>query len=180
MKISQLILHLAGWVITDTLPYRDKCVICVAPHTSNWDFIIGQLAYASIGRKSAFLMKKGWFFFPLGLLLRAMGGIPVDRRRRSSLSRQLIRMFTNRTSLNLAITPEGTRKAEKKWHTGFLHIAYEANVPIQCGVIDYRHKRILLEREFAPTGDFETDLRAIKDYYKQFKDAGKHPDRFLT
>lgn len=180
MKISQLILHIAGWTITDTLPYRDKCVICVAPHTSNWDFIIGQLACSSIGRKSDFLMKKEWFFFPLGPLMRVMGGIPVDRTKPSSLSRRLIMMFAKRTHLNLAITPEGTRKAEKKWHTGFLHIAYEANVPIQCGVIDYRLKRILLEREFAPTGDFDADLQSIKDYYKQYKEVGRHPDLFLT
>lgn len=180
MKISRLILRLAGWRIADTLPYRDKCVICVAPHTSNWDFILGQLAYSSIGRKACFLMKKEWFFFPLGLLLRAMGGIPVDRSKKESLSSKLTSMFAERNRLNLAITPEGTRQANKKWHTGFLRIASAARVPIQCGVIDYKHKHIILEQEFMPTGNLEDDMMTIKNYFKKYKDAGKHADMFLS
>ena len=32
-----------GWQVEMTVPYRDKCIICVAPHTSNWDFIIAEL-----------------------------------------------------------------------------------------------------------------------------------------
>lgn len=179
MNISRLILRLAGWSIVDTLPYRKKCVICVAPHTSNWDFIMGQLAYSSINRKSYFLMKKEWFFFPLGYVLKAIGGIPVDRSKRNSLSSQLAWMFADRSHLNLAITPEGTRSANHRWHTGFLRIAYMADVPVQCGVIDYKHKRILLEKEFVPTGNPDSDLRDIKNYFRQYKDVGKRPDKFL-
>ena len=59
------------------VPDYPKCVICVAPHTSNWDFFIGKLAYLSIGRYAGFMMKKEWFFPPLGSLLKSMGGVPV-------------------------------------------------------------------------------------------------------
>ena len=86
-------LRLFGWKVVVTLPDYSKCVICVAPHTSNWDFILGKLAYGSIGRKAGFLMKKEWFFFPLGYLFRAMGGIPVDRKSSSSLTDQLADRF---------------------------------------------------------------------------------------
>ena len=76
--ISSFILRLFGWTVEVDVPDYPKCVICVAPHTSNWDFFIGKLAYLSIGRYAGFMMKKEWFFPPLGSLLTSMGGVPVS------------------------------------------------------------------------------------------------------
>lgn len=56
------ILKWMGWRVEITAPHLDKCVICVAPHTSNWDFVIGIMAYKSLNRKANFLMKEFWFF----------------------------------------------------------------------------------------------------------------------
>ena len=81
--LSRFILKLFGWKVVVDVPDLKKCVICVAPHTSNWDFIIGKLAYLSIGRYAGFMIKKSWFFFPLNLIFKAMGGVPVDRKQRS-------------------------------------------------------------------------------------------------
>ena len=67
--------RLFGWTVEVDVPDYPKCVICVAPHTSNWDFFIGKLAYLSIGRYAGFMMKKEWFFPPLGSLLKSMGGV---------------------------------------------------------------------------------------------------------
>ena len=68
--ISKAILRMAGWKLGPVdgvdLP---KCIVCVAPHTSNWDFIVGKLFYTSIGCNAGFLIKKEWFFFPFNLLL---------------------------------------------------------------------------------------------------------------
>ena len=75
-----------GWKVEVTVPDYPKCIICVAPHTSNLDFIIGELAYWSVGRRAGFLMKSTWFFFPLGLLLKALGGIPVKRGKKAATS----------------------------------------------------------------------------------------------
>ncbi|MDE6436075.1 MAG: acyltransferase, partial [Muribaculaceae bacterium] len=75
MNLSGLILKAFGWKVKVSVPDYPKCIICVAPHTSNWDFIIGKLAYASIGRKAGFLMKDTWFFWPMGCLFRAIGGV---------------------------------------------------------------------------------------------------------
>ncbi len=86
MKISSLILKLFGWSVTCSVPDYPKCIICVAPHTSNWDFILGKLAYASLGRKAGFLMKDTWFFWPMGVFFRSIGGIPVPRKKKSSKS----------------------------------------------------------------------------------------------
>lgn len=181
MNIWGKMLRLAGWSVDITAPRRDKCVICVAPHTSNWDFILGLFAYRSLGRKANFLMKEFWFFFPLKYLLRSLGGIPVPRKGSGgALTRHIIESFATRDYMNLAVTPEGTRSAREQWRTGFLHIAYGAHVPLQLGVIDYRRKRVIIRDEFSPTGDVEADLRAVKEYYAQYKDAARYPDKFIV
>ena len=97
--------NLLGWKSKVTVPDYDKYVICAAPHTSNWDFIIGKLFYAAEGRKTKFLMKKEWFFFPLGSIFRKMGGIPVFRNKRTSLVDQIVRQIDASDTFHLAITP---------------------------------------------------------------------------
>lgn len=178
MNIWGRILRLAGWSVTITAPRRVKCVICVAPHTSNWDFILGLCAYKSLGREANFLMKEFWFFFPLGILIKKLGGIPVPKKRGSDLSVRLIEMFKTRSYVNLAVTPEGTRSLTSNWRKGFLYIAHGADVPIQLGVIDFRNKKILIEEEYRTTGDVERDMNYIKDFYKQYEGAGKYPEKF--
>lgn len=179
MNFAGFILKLCGWKVDISVPYVRKCIICVAPHTSNWDFILGKLAYSSVGRKAGFLMKSAWFFWPLGCFFRAIGGIPVKRRNKSeSLTQVVIEKFRTSETMHLAITPEGTRKLEPNWHTGFLHIAIEAGVPIMLGVLDYKNKIVRINDEFVPTGIIEKDLRAVKDYYTGVQ--GKYPDKFTT
>ena len=78
-----------GWTADVTLPIPDKCIFAVAPHTSNLDFILGELYIRTTGKKASFLMKKEWFFWPLGLLLKGIGGIPVNRSKRTSMTDQL-------------------------------------------------------------------------------------------
>lgn len=179
-SLSRFILRIAGWKVDITVPDYPKCIICVAPHTSNWDFIIGKLAYASVGRKAGFLMKESWFFFPLGAFFRSIGGVAVPRRRgkSGSLVDFLIKKYDNSDRLTLAITPEGTRSRTTAWHTGFLRIAYEAKVPIVLGAIDFADKCVTITREFSPIGDIDHDLASVKEYYKDFK--GLYPEKFTT
>ncbi len=179
MNISSIILRMAGWRVNITVPDYPKCLICVAPHTSNWDFILGELAYTSIGRKAGFLMKEAWFFFPLGCFFRAIGGIAVPKNRsKGSLVDFVINKFRRHDKLAIAITPEGTRSRTAQWHTGFLHMAASADIPILLGAIDAGTKTIRITDEFKPSGDTETDMRAIKNYYKQFTPL--YPDKFST
>ncbi len=175
--ICSFIYHkLLGWKHRVSIPDYDKYVICAAPHTSNWDLIIGKLFYGAIGRKTLFMMKKEWFFEPLGTFFRAMGGIPVDRDKKSSLVDQMVELAHERTIFHLAITPEGTRSANGEWKRGFYYIALKAQIPILLAGIDYGTKSIIIEKEIYPSGDIEEDMRTIKLYFKNFK--GKHPDRF--
>lgn len=179
MRFWGRLLRCFGWEVDITARLYDKCVICVAPHTSNLDFIIGLLAYRSMGRKSNFLMKKFWFFFPLKYILRSLGGIPVERSEKgANLTQQIIEKFENTNYMNLAVTPEGTRSARKKWKTGFLYIAYGAQVPVLLGVIDYHGKKVIIRDRLDISGNIETDMARVKEYYSNYKTAAKYPDKF--
>ncbi len=178
MNLSTLILKMVGWTVDITVPDYPKCIICVAPHTSNWDFILGKLAYWSVNRNAGFLMKEAWFFFPLGIFFRKIGGIPVPKKKGSSLVDAIVAKFNSTSKMSLAITPEGTRSRTSNWRHGFLYIALEANVPIVLGVLDYANKKISINDEFVPTGDVENDMRVIKRFYRPY--TGKYPEKFST
>lgn len=179
MNFARRLLKWMGWGVEVSVPDLPKAIICVAPHTSNWDFIIGELAIRAVGRKAGFMMKSSWFFFPLGCLFKALGGIPVKRRNKhQSLVDVMVQRFKSEERLVVAITPEGTRSRTAAWHTGFLRIAREANVPIMLAVIDFRMKKAIINDMFIPTGDTDADMRAIKQYYKPF--TGRHPENFTT
>lgn len=175
-KVSTYILKKLGWKIEGMTDYPSKCILCVAPHTSNWDLILGKLIYSSLGRKANFLIKKTWFFFPMNILFNAIGGIPVDRSKKTSLTEQLASQFAKRDQFELAVTPEGTRQLNSEWKKGFYYIALEAKVPIVIIILDYKDKTAYFKTVFHPTGDIEKDMRDIKSYYKNAK--GKFPEKF--
>ena len=177
--ICSFIYHkLLGWKAVVNVPDYDKYIICAAPHTSNWDFIIGKLFYAAIGRETGFMMKKEWFFFPFGYLLKAMGGIPVNRDKNTSTVEAVTNEIKKRKTFHLAITPEGTRSPNPNWKRGFYYIALKAQIPIVLIGIDYKTKTITAGKVIIPSGDYKEDLKEIKTYFKQF--TGKHPENFQT
>ena len=125
-------------------------------------------------------MKDFWFFFPLKYLLRALGGIPVPRKKSgSNLTGQLIELFNDTDYVNLAVTPEGTRKKNSDWKTGFIYIAKGAGVPIELALIDYSLKKVIIKKELDPAKDnVEKTLSEIKKYYSQFTHAARYPENF--
>jgi len=175
-KLCKWILKISGWKAYATVAEPPKSVICVAPHTSNWDFPIGELSYLALGRKASFLIKKSWFIFPLNYFFKALGGVPVDRNKRTSVTQQMAEEFEKREHFHLAITPEGTRSLVDKWKMGFYHIAVLANVPIQLAYIDYGKKELAIKKIFYPTGDEVADLAKIQEYYKDVQ--AKFPAKF--
>lgn len=167
-KIARWALQLLGWQAYPLPNERpQKSVICVAPHTSNMDFFIGKLYYSSVGTSSAFMMKKDWFFFPLGVLLRWIGGVPIDRSKKGDTVSRAAQQIQEAQEIHLAITPEGTRSYTERWHLGFYHIALEAGVPIEIAVIDYKSKQVGIVEVFHPTGDIQTDMHHIRSHFKQ-------------
>lgn len=176
-KIASWLLKQLGWrTLTPSGASPRVSIICVAPHTSNWDFLLGKLYYATVGKPSGFLMKKEWFFFPLGSLLRAMGGIPVHRGQRSKTVEKIKSLLSRGEEIHIAITPEGTRSPREQWHHGFYYIALEAGVPIELAKIDYARREVGIFEIFHPTGDIERDLAYIRGCYHSSQ--AKYPDQF--
>ena len=169
-------LKLLGWKLENKVEIPSKCILCIAPHTSNWDLPLGLLAYKSLRSKPHFLIKKSWFFFPMNLILKTLGGIPVDRSKKTSMTEQITEYFNSNETFYLAITPEGTRKANSNWKHGFYYISIAAKVPIIIISFDYKIKTIVIHKAFSPTGNVEHDMHEIKSYYKNVQ--AKHPENF--
>ena len=165
-----------GWDLNITESHPDKYIICLAPHTSNWDFIIGLLYSRAEGLKSNFLIKKEWFVWPLNIIFRNIGGIPVWRSKHSSTPDTLPKEAKSCTIFHLCITPEGTRALNPDWKKGFYYIAYNAKIPILLYGLDYKKRQVICTKSFIPTGDIEREMRDIKLYFKNFH--GKNPESF--
>ena len=165
-----------GWTAEITEHHPDKYIICLAPHTSNWDFVIGQLHIGARGMKSHFLMKKEWFFWPLGPLFRRIGGIPVNRGKHTSMTDAMAETAREAKEFHLCITPEGTRSRVEDWKKGFYFIALKAELPILLYAVDYPKRLIRCTKTIIPNGDLEGQMREIKLYYKDF--TGKKPENF--
>lgn len=178
MKLfARLILRLAGWKIEGGLPEGiSKSVIIMAPHTSNLDFFIGWLGVRGLGNKPSVLIKKEAFKFPFGAILRAMGGIPLDRRKSMNDIKYVASLFDKKENLHLVITPEGTRNLNRNWKRGFYFIAQKANVPIMLGYLDYGNKTGGIGGVIEPSGNFEEDFKKIEDFYRGKK--ARYPENF--
>lgn len=175
-KIYRLILRLFGWTIDETYPEGvEKAVVIMGPHTSNWDFIIGRMSFTAMDIKGKYLIKKELFFFPLGLFLRAIGGIAVDRSGKNNVTNSAVEHFSNNDRLYMVFTPEGTRSYNPKWKKGFYYIAKKANVPICIGYMDYEKKIGGFHSVYYPTDDVEKDVQHIKDILKNYK--GRFPEK---
>lgn len=172
---SRFLLKLFGWDIDENAPEGvPKAVLAVGPHTSNWDFIVGRLAFTSYGVKPKILIKKELFFFPLGLLLKAIGGVPIDRKSNNRFTDQAIDIFNSSDKIYMVFTPEGTRSYNPNWKKGFYYIAQKAKVPIYICYMDYEKKTGGFYELFQPSGDVEKDIAYIKNTLSQFK--GKFPE----
>lgn len=177
MNISGWLLKKFGWTFEINIPPTPKCVIAIAPHTSNWDFILGELAIRSVGLKAGFLMKNTWFFFPLGYFMRAIGGIPVKQNKNTRVTDSVVEAFNSHDELVIGLTPEGTRSPNAKWRTGFMHIAREANVPLALAYIDYKMRKVCIDTFYELTGDVEADMAGIKQYFSKYN--AKFPEKFI-
>lgn len=165
-----------GWTTDVSEAHPSKFIICLAPHTSNWDFLIGQLYSGAEGMSSNFLMKKEWFIWPLGPIFRSLGGIPVWRSKHTSMTDNLAETAKKAQTFMLCITPEGTRSPNPEWKKGFYYIAQKAEIPILLYGVDYEKRLIRCTKTIIPNGDIDAQMHEIKLYFKDFK--GKNPENF--
>ena len=163
--LATRMLALLGWRVDVVAPPGPKGIIIVYPHTSNWDFPIGYLTKMAMGLPIAFVGKDTLFRWPVGGLLRRMGGIPVNRRERTGLIGQMVEEFRKRDWMWLAIAPEGTRSHVAHWKSGFYRLALEAGVPVGLAFIDYGKREVGLRDYVRMTGDREADMQRIRAAY---------------
>lgn len=156
----------AGWKIIGRYPTEIKKAVWVgAPHNSNWDFVVCLGGRAELQINIGFLAKSQLFKWYSGWLFRALGCYPVYRDKASNLVDTVAAMYGKYESLHIAITPEGTRKDVEKLKSGFYHIALKANVPLILIGFDYPRKAIVISEPMYLKNDFETDMKAIYDFY---------------
>lgn len=177
MRWQTLALKCLGWKIEGTFPVFNKMVIIAAPHTSVWDFINGWLALRHFGLKTSFVIKKEFFVFPLGYLLKALGGVPIDRGNvKNNMVDQLLKHFEQHEKFYLVITPEGTRKKTKRWKKGFYLIAQKAQVPIVVTKLDYGRKILGPVKEIDSSLPYNEVLKQIAECYQDV--TGKKANQF--
>ena len=181
--ISSRLLALAGWESDGVRPEADRFVLIAAPHTTNWDFPYLLLFAALYDIEIHWMGKASLFRPPFGRLMRALGGIPIERERRENVVAAMVDAFEDRERLALVVPAEGTRSHTDYWKSGFYHIARNAGVPIVMSYLDYASKQGGFGPAFHPTGDVRADMDHVRAFYagKQGKysaaSRGRHDRR---
>ena len=173
--IAKKLLSLFKWELDTSIELPKKCVVCIAPHTSNWDFIVGILFKYATNLQASFFMKKEWFRFPLSIIMKSLGGIPIDRSKKNNITDIIAEEFNKRDSLIIGLTPEGTRSLNYEWKKGFYYIAQKANVPIVLAYLDFKKKKVGYNKLLIPT-NYEDDIIIIKKYYSNIN--AKYSEKF--
>jgi 1-acyl-sn-glycerol-3-phosphate acyltransferase len=170
--LMRSLLRLSGWRLLGQLPDVPKLIIIGAPHSSYWDGVWGLMMKIGLGININIMIKREVLDGPLGIILRPIGLIAINRSAALNVVGQMVQRFQEHERMWLGITPEGTRKHVKQWKSGFLRIAHEANVPIQTLFIDYPSKTFTLGPVVRASDDPDADMATIRALFKPYR--GKH------
>lgn len=176
--LGRSILKSLGFTTDIRLPNEPRFVLLLAPHTSNWDFVLALAAVASVDLKANWFAKHTIFRPPLAGFLRSIGGIALNRGSPRQALEQITQAFKTRDELVFCIAPEGTRKRVAKWKRGFYQIASDANVPIVCGYVDYARRVCGTGPVLRPSGDYAADIAKIQSFYRSI--TPKFPEQFAA
>jgi len=165
-----------GWRVEGSIPDLKRFILIGAPHTSNWDFVLAMAAILGLNLRMRWMAKHTIFKPGVVWFMEWLGGIPTDRTNPKMIVDNVARIAKREKGVIIGLTPEGTRKKVEKWKTGFLRIAKALDCPILMVGLNFPGKIIFIGDLFHPSGDNDSDLVAIKEYYGQFQ--GRHPSRF--
>ncbi len=174
--LGDMILKLMGWKVAGKLANEKQAVLIGGPHTSNQDLFLALGCALSVGLKFSWMMKKEAFFWPLGGLWKALGGIPIDRKAKLDIVGQMKEFLASQDKVWLGLTPEGTRSKVERYKTGYLRIAMGTNTPVFIVGVDGRDKTVTLDKIWELTGDIEADNAAIKSYIETTY-SGVNPEK---
>lgn len=162
----QILKHL-GWTAEGVIPNSPRLVVAVAPHSSNWDFVVGAAMMVVLELRVSFIAKHTLFRGPLGWFLRWLGGIPVDRSRPEGFAEQMIAIYARREALWLAVTPEGTRSPGARFKSGFYRIAQATGAPILPVYFNHARRVIGFLPLVQPDAATEAGVAQIRDLLLQ-------------
>jgi 1-acyl-sn-glycerol-3-phosphate acyltransferase len=159
--LARTALKATRWKLVGAVPQRG--ILVGAPHTSNWDFIAMLCIAWSSGVQPQVLVKKSFFKGPMGPLLRAFGGIPLDRANPGDTIRALLAEADD--SFLLCIAAEGTRSKGDFWKSGFLRISEQTGLPVSLGFVDGPTRTMGMGPTFVPSGDLAADMDVVRAFY---------------
>ena len=163
--LGRFMMGIRGWRVEGAFPDIPRMVLIVAPHTSNWDFLTGIRVKLAMRMGARFVGKHTLFRWPLGVFMRWLGGVPVDRTAAAGFVEETARVVRESERMTLVIAPEGTRRFTDKWKSGFYRIAMAAGVPILLAGFDYPRKVVFFGPLIEPSGDYERDLERIQAHF---------------
>jgi 1-acyl-sn-glycerol-3-phosphate acyltransferase len=155
----------AGWTVNNPFPDVPRSIVIVAPHTSNWDFIVAVAVSFALDIRPRFIGKHTLFRWPLGIIMRSLGGIPVNRSSTEGMVPRTASLVREYNQIALGITPEGTRKSTSRWRTGYYHIAAQAGVPIIPCYLSLTSKSVGFGEPIVPSDNMEKDLERIAEFF---------------
>lgn len=170
--VARGLLRLGGWKIVGQFPDHARLLLIAAPHSSAWDGYWGLVIKVAIGLHISFMAKRETFWFPLGPLLRWLGGMPVNRSNANGVVDQCVEAFARESNFWLVLAPEGTRRHVERWRSGFWHIAKRAQVPLVPVYFHYPERIVGIGEIIPLTDDLDADLARIRAWYRPYQ--GKH------
>ncbi|TWI13611.1 lysophospholipid acyltransferase family protein [Aerolutibacter ruishenii] len=173
--LGRTILRLAGWRMVGAFPDIPRAVLIGAPHSSNWDGVLGLAAKMGMGLDIRILGKASLFKVPvMGALLHRLGVIPVDRSAAHGVVEQAAAMIRSRPQLWYGLAPEGTRKPVEHWKPGFWRIAKAAGVPVVPAYFHYGQRVIGIGPTFELGEDMQADIARIRAWYRSVANGKYH------
>lgn len=172
--LSGVLMGLVGWRVVGDVPHVPKMVIIGAHHTSNWDGVLLIFTSFRLKIRVHWMVKHTLMRPPLGWLLKAMGGLEINRMTSTGVVQDMVDEFNRRERMILILSPEGTRKKVRRWKRGFYYIAQGAQIPIVLAGVDYARKTVWIGPAIMPSGDLEADLVPIREFYAD--KTPRHPE----
>lgn len=175
---ERLILNkILGWKIVTEFPDLDKSIMVFAPHTSYWDTVIGKLVLRIYGIPHKLLSKKELFYFPMNIVMRLLGAVPVGGVKGHNAIHEAANMINKSDRMHLLICPEGQLAPTDQWNPGFYLMALKADVPIVVVFLDYAKKEAGVKGVIYNLRNRNAVYRQLAEMYNGV--SARYPDKFL-
>jgi 1-acyl-sn-glycerol-3-phosphate acyltransferase len=141
-------------------------ILVGAPHTSNWDFVTMLLVMWHGGAHPRVLVKKQLFKGPLGWVIKAFGGVPLDRDNPGTVVNALVEeAATSGESFRLILAAEGTRSKGEFWKSGFLRLSRTTGLPVTLAFFDPPTRTMGFGPTFHASDDVTADMDLVREFY---------------